>query len=246
MSGRWAIHIDVEGFGAKWNETADAFRGLNALMEGIFRIGDRAYPEPPQRLFAHQFGDGFLVVSDFHEERLDRAVLVGIALLRHVLASGAVAKAAIAEGELSDVVGCYPPEIPRQSDRDHIIFGSGVMTVFPVMGTALIHSVALDKSCPSGPLLAVAPANLNRCPADVQSHKVDEKIVCLNWLLGEPKGLHELQVASGFKSFSESERCAQLEKYLIDNPELNENWKLNSQRYLLRRWTTNINRLGDS
>lgn len=233
MSGRWAIHIDVEGFGAKWNDTADAFCGLNALMAGIFRIGARAYPEPPQRLFAHQFGDGFLVVSDFHEERLDRAVLVSIALLCHVLASGAVARAAIAEGELSDVVGCYPPEIRHQPDRDHIIFGSGVMTVFPVMGTALIDSVALDKSCPSGPLLAIAPANLSRCPPDVQSHQVDEKVACLNWLLGEPQGLYELQAASGLKSCSETERRAQLEQYLVDNPGLSEKWKSNSQRYLL-------------
>jgi hypothetical protein len=233
MSGRWSIHIDVEGFGAKWKDTAEAFRGLNALMAGIYRIGARVYPEPPERLFAHQFGDGFLVVSDFHEERLDRAVLVSIALLRHVLASGAVAKAAIAEGDLSDVVGCYPPEIRHQPDRDHIIFGSGIMTVFPVMGTALINAVAVDKRCPSGPLLAIAPANLSRCPPDVPSYRIDNTVACLNWLVGEPHGLHELQAASGFKSYSKGERRAQFEQYLVANPELSETWKLNSQRYLL-------------
>jgi hypothetical protein len=41
---RWALYIDIEGIGSKWNETTmDAFRGINALMQGIFRIGDRYY-----------------------------------------------------------------------------------------------------------------------------------------------------------------------------------------------------------
>ena len=64
LQDRWAIYIDIEGFAAKWNDTIEAFRGLNALMEGIFWIGHRAFPEPPKRLFAHQFGDSFLIVSD--------------------------------------------------------------------------------------------------------------------------------------------------------------------------------------
>ena len=115
MQDRWAIYIDIEGFAAKWNDTIEAFRGLNALMEGIFWIGHRAFPEPPKRLFAHQFGDGFLIVSDFHEQSLDRAVLVSIALLRHVLSIGATAKAAIAEGDLSGIEGCYPSDIRKRN-----------------------------------------------------------------------------------------------------------------------------------
>ena len=234
MSDRWALHVDVEGFGAKWDDTMEAFRGLNALMQGIFWIGDRTYREPPDRLFAHQFGDGFLVVSDFHETELHRAVLVAIALLRHVLSQGATAKAAIAEGELSDIVGCYPEEIRKQPDRDHIIFGSGVMTVFPVMGTALINTVAIDKQSPSGPLLTVDPTNRHRLPLDVPVHPTDSGILSLNWLLADPAGLEELQRSAGMARHSKAERVAQLQRYIAANQGLSERWKGNAERYLLQ------------
>lgn len=54
MTDRWTLYLDVEGFGSKWTETdMEAFRGINELMEGIFRIGSRYYVESPSRLFAH-------------------------------------------------------------------------------------------------------------------------------------------------------------------------------------------------
>jgi hypothetical protein len=233
MGDRWAIHIDVEGFGAKWDDTMEAFRGLNALMQAIFWLGERAYPEPPERLFAHQFGDGFLIVSDFHEETLHRAVLISIALLQHVLSQGATAKAAIAEGGLSDVQGCYPPEIGRQSNKGNIIFGAGVMTVFPVMGTALINAVALEKRSPSGPLLTVAASNLDRLPGDVSTIKIGESLVAINWLRSGPTGLCDLQKAAGLKSHSEQERIKQLRDYIAANEGLKDQWKENATRYLL-------------
>jgi hypothetical protein len=42
--------------------------------------------------------------------------------------------------------------------------GHGVMTLFPVMGTALIRAISISKKCPSGPLLALATANRDRIP----------------------------------------------------------------------------------
>jgi len=234
MSDHWALHVDVEGFGAKWDDTMEAFRGLNALMQGIYWIGERAYREERDRLFAHQFGDGFLVVSDIHEAQLHRAVLVSIALLRHVLSEGATAKAAIAEGQLSDIVGCYPEEIRKQPDRSHIIFGSGVMTVFPVMGTALINTVELDKRSPSGPLLTVDAANRHRLPAEVPAHPADNGVLSLNWLLADPPGLDDLQSAACMARHSKSERIAQLQAYIAANRDLPERWKDNVERYLLQ------------
>ena len=59
---RWALYIDVEGFSARWAETHVA--GLGELMLAISRIGRRAYPDPPERLFAYQLGDAFLIVSE--------------------------------------------------------------------------------------------------------------------------------------------------------------------------------------
>jgi hypothetical protein len=233
MSDQWAIHIDAQGFGAKWDDTMEAFRGLNPLMQAIFWLGERAYPEPPERLFAHQIGDGFLVLSDFHEQTLHRAMLISVALLRHVLSHGATARAAIAEGGLSDVRGCYPPEIRRQISKDNISFGRGVMTVFPVMGTALINAVCLEKRSPSGPLLTVAASNLDRLPGDVSTIKVSESVVAINWLRSGPTGLCDLQKAARLKSHSEQERIKQLRDYIAANEGLTDQWKENAARYLL-------------
>ena len=70
------IYIDIVGFSALYPEGNDGLWALNKLMLAIHRIGKNVFPEPTDRLFAHQLGDGFLIVSDFHEESLDRAAVV--------------------------------------------------------------------------------------------------------------------------------------------------------------------------
>lgn len=233
MNGRWAIHIDVEGFGAKWNDTIDAFRGLNALMEGIFHIADRVYQEPPQRLFAHQFGDGFLIVSDFPEENLNRAVLVCIALQRYVLGCGAIAKAAIAEGDLSGIEGCYPKVIRDRNKNGAVFMGHGLMTLFPVMGTALIRAVGLGKKSPSGPLLVASSENSTHISPEFLKIPEENGLVFIDWLKSEPRGLSALQNAAGMREYSESERISQLRSYITSNPELNVKWIEGAEKYLL-------------
>lgn len=234
MGQRWALYVDVEGFGVKWNDsTADAFQGINALMQGIFWIGDRYYREPPDRLFAHQFGDGFLVASDFHEELLDRAVLVGVALQRHLLANGETAKCAIAEGAVSDIQNCYPPEVRAQLSKGNIHFGAGVMTITPVLGSALVSTVSLQKKTPSGPLLSISQANMHRLSCGATARPAASSVAVINWLRGEPSGLQALQVAAGFKPHSEEERVAQLRAYIAANAFLKQEWKDNVYTYLL-------------
>lgn len=82
--GRWAINIDLEGFGHLYDKEDLVLLSLCELMEGIYRIGVRYYPESPDRIFAHQLGDGFVIVSDFPEDTLDRPVAIALSLLRHV------------------------------------------------------------------------------------------------------------------------------------------------------------------
>jgi len=234
MNQRWALYIDIEGFGAKWNDTTmDAFGGINALMQGIFWIGDRYYHDPPDRLFAHQFGDAFLVASDIHEQKLDRAVLVGVALLRHLLANGETAKCAIAEGELSDIQNCYPLEIRNQLEKWNIRIGSGVMTVTPVLGSALINTVSLVKKSPSGPTLTIAPQDSGRLSCGITATTVDSRVAVINWLRGEPAGLDDLQVAARLKQHTEEERVAQLSAYIGSNALLTTEWKDSARKYLL-------------
>lgn len=57
------INIDIEGFGLRYDQSMQALPPLNALMEGIFQIGSNKYNDDLTRLFAHQFGDGFVIVS---------------------------------------------------------------------------------------------------------------------------------------------------------------------------------------
>lgn len=56
-----SISRDSASFGGKGGF---AIAGLRALMNGILAIGTRAYAGDEDRLFAYQFGDGFVIVGD--------------------------------------------------------------------------------------------------------------------------------------------------------------------------------------
>jgi len=234
MSDRWALYIDVEGFGSKWNETdMGAFRGINALMEGIFRIGTHCYPAPPDRLFAHQFGDAFLVVSDFQEALLDRAALIGIALMRQLLSVGETTKCAMDEGHISDVANCYPDPIRKQYNQGHVDVGAGLMTITPVMGTALIRTAALQKNV-HGPLFVLRKAFAGRLSSSFHLRELpDTNLLSLNWVRGEPPGLNELQEIAGLSRTVEEDRLDQLRSYIGGSPGLSHDWRENVETYLL-------------
>jgi hypothetical protein len=132
---RWSIWIDVEGFSTLWARGDKAVSGLRALMEGIYRLGTRLYRDDGERLFAHQFGDGFIIVADFHEPQLDRCAAIAVALMRHISHAGCLARAAIAEGEFADISGLWPKvireAIARDGSDDCVSLGSGLMTLLP-------------------------------------------------------------------------------------------------------------------
>lgn len=77
----WAIYIDIEGFSKIFVKISPvrAISLLGKLMSSIYLIGDKIYPNDSERLFAHQFGDGFLIVSDFPEKNLERPIAISIA-----------------------------------------------------------------------------------------------------------------------------------------------------------------------
>ena len=92
---RWSFYIDVEGFRSFLDDDKmKAVRSLGELMRAIFRVGRNCYPDEMERICAHQFGDGFIVIGDHHEESLDRCVAIATAIMRHVAAHGAYTKAA--------------------------------------------------------------------------------------------------------------------------------------------------------
>jgi hypothetical protein len=50
-------------------------------MEAIYLIGINYYTESPNRIFAYQTGDGFVIVSEFPVENLEIPIAIAIALL---------------------------------------------------------------------------------------------------------------------------------------------------------------------
>jgi len=220
---RWAIYIDIEGFGSLYDQTMRALLPLNALMEGIYRIGERKYNDDVSRLFAHQFGDGFVVVSCFEEKSLDRSTAIAISLMRHVLASGGIAKASISEGGFSDIKGCYPREVTDKEKNGSVPMGAGLMTIIPVMGTALINAIGLDKRSPSGSLLTIDAANENRLSKNFACREIENGLVSINWLKGNQSLVSEICDDAGLSNPSESERESMLKKYINSNT-LKPNW----------------------
>lgn len=215
MSQRWAIYIDIEGFGVLYDRETTVLEALGELMEGIYAIGTKFYPESPDRLFAHQTGDGFVIVSEFGASSLEVPASVAIALLRHVAARGRFAKASIGEGDFADIWGCYPERIreARRND-DTVSLGGGLMTIFPVMGTALIDAVGVAKRSPSGSLLTVETHKRLRLPRQCLVRDVDgQDVVCIDWIHSDVPLVTRLQQVAGLRNPSAEEIEAALRRY---------------------------------
>jgi hypothetical protein len=196
MNEPWAVYIDVQGFKAHWDDPIDtmaAFRGLNALMAAVFRIGMKVYQN--ELFLCYQFGDGMLITSDRHERDLSRAVLITVAILRHMLSVDRFARASLVEGQVADVIGCYPKEVREAMDpsTSTVRLGRGLLTISPVSGEGLVKTARLEKKGPRGPLfLADAPLS-SRLPSDVYTAVTAGGAISLNWLKGEPRGLRALR-----------------------------------------------------
>lgn len=230
---RWAICIDLEGFGYLYGREDVVLLSLGELMEGIFRIGTLYYPEPPGRIFAHQLGDGFVIVSDFPEKNFERPVAIALSLLRHVAGSGRYAKATISHGEFSDILSCYPSSVVNEIEPDNRVrLGHGVMTLFPVMGTALIRAISVAKKCPSGPLMAVATENREQIPDGLVIYDVPSKdIIVIDWIHSENELAKDISRKSQLKWPDEQIIYQQLKDYCQKQP-VKEEWRNSVSNYL--------------
>ena len=231
--GRWAINIDLEGFGHLYDKEDLILLSLGELMEGIYRIGVQCYPESPDRIFVHQLGDGFIIVSDFPEDSLERPVAIALSLLRHVAHSGRYAKATISDGEFADIFSCYPSSITNAAGSDkRVSLGHGIMTLFPVMGTALIRAISVAKKCPSGPLLAVAIANRHRLPDGLIVHELPSKgIIVVDWLHSKNELAEDIASKSQLKRPDNLTISNQLIDYCQKQP-VKAEWKRSVQDFL--------------
>lgn len=230
---RWAIYIDVEGFGALYDREDTVLWALGDLMEAIFLIGTNCYPETPDRIFAHQTGDGFVIVSEFAAKTLDVPVAIAIALLRHVSVRGRFAKAAIAEGGFAGINGCYPKRVRDAEDKDGRVFmGGGLMTTFPVMGTALINAVAVAKRSPSGALLTLNASDVPRLPSGcLVQHIAEETLVAIDWVHSSTPLVAEIQATAGLQTPSAEAMANHFSNYMRTTA-VKQEWKANSNWFL--------------
>lgn len=201
---RWSIWIDIEGFSTLWPRGNKAILGLRALMDGIYRIGTQVFHDDGDRLFAHQFGDGFIIVGDFHEAALDRCAAIAVSLMRHVSHAGCLARAAIAEGEFADISGLWPKAIQEAVRRDGaddcVALGSGLMTLLPVMGTALIAANKLDARNPvKGSILTIATTNSARISSNFPRREceTDARFTIIDWLHADHAIIDEILSGAG-------------------------------------------------
>lgn len=206
---RWSIWIDIEGFGKLWETGPLALQGLRALTSGIYAIGSRVYAGDGERIFAHQFGDGFVIVSDFHETALDRCVAIAVVLMRHVARSGCLARAAIAEGDFADFSGCWPEDIRDEMaclrTDNAVRLGSGIMTLLPVMGTALINANKLDsRNRIKGAVLTIAARDAERVAASFPRRvsAEDDRLVMIDWVHAASPIIDEIVARSGIGGLS--------------------------------------------
>ena len=202
---RWGIWIDIEGFSKLWSAGDVALQGLSHLTRLIFALGTRCYVDEPERLFAHQIGDGFYIASDFHEASLDRCAAIAVSLLRGLTAAGCVGRAAIAEGDLADYSGCRPPEVQaaaaRSGDTDVVSLGAGLMTLQAVMGQGIVNAVTLDKLVSAkGSLLCLATSNRPRLSGGFVTRPVDDggEILALDWVHSASPLIDHIASRAGF------------------------------------------------
>ena len=234
-SSRWCIYIDVLGFSKLWEPDPykanpyKAIRPLNRLMRDIFRIGTRCYPEAPERLFVHQAGDGFAIVSDFGEASLERPIGIAIALMRSVASVGAFASASIAEGDHMDITGMYPQEVIQQYDDGTVRMGSGLMTLSSVMGSAFIRAYGLGGRAPSGPLLSVdlkSRAKIPGCFPNVKtSDRRNGEIIAIDWVRSQSPLVSHIQSQADLETPNANQIVCWIENYFILYPCLREKWK---------------------
>ena len=221
----WCIYIDILGFSNLWeSDLREALKPLNEMMLAIYKIGVNVYPCPGDRLFVHQMGDGFAILSDFREDSLERPIAIATALMRCVAATGKFASAAIAEGGFSDIQGCYPEEVRNSFDSHCVRLGNGIMTLSSVMGTAFIRAYRLHQKAPSGPYLIVPERYNGRIPSTLWRKPIKGGKLSIDWIRSQTQLLTEIQDRACLRKPRANELLGNIQDYCIKYPDIDSKW----------------------
>jgi hypothetical protein len=227
---RWALLIDIEGFSKIFPENMfQALKPLGSLMEGIYYIGTKVCPDEPNRLFAHQTGDGFILVSEYAERSPGMPIAIGVFLMRQILLAGGMGKCAISQGEFGDIRSCYPDVITKNCDENgRLRLGGGLMHFYPVMGSALINCYGLTKP-ESGSLLLIDSDLLESLSPDLVVSKVTSKYFVLDWVHTHIKELIEIEFKTGINHPDYKKLEELVKKYTSSNrSSLSDTWVNNT------------------
>ena len=227
---RWCIYIDILGFCEFWeHEEWDALHPLRELMQGIYTIGKEVSPKGEDRLFVHQMGDGFAIVSEFHEDSLERPLEIAIALMRCVASTGKFAAAAIAEGDFADITGGYPKDVQEARDGcGGVPLDNGHMTLSTVMGTAFIRAYRLHKEAPPGPFITISQRYRDRIPDTLPVRTVfghtGEPLLSVDWIRAESELLRTISTQVGLNLPKPDDLKQKIKKYCETYPHIGEKW----------------------
>ena len=235
---RWCIFVDILGFSQLWEaEKSKALHALRELMVAIYRIGTHVYSDEGERLFVHHMGDGFAIVSDIGEASFERPLGIASALMRHMASTGTFAAAAVAEGEFSDITGCYPEEIMKDCEDGQVVrLNVGLMTLSPVMGTAFIRAYRLNDEAPSGPFVIVSEEHGDRVPGGFECRsakgKGDSKLISVDWMRAEGPTVARIQGAASLRAPKAKALVQAIRSYCAEYPSVRRKWSGNLRSLL--------------
>ncbi|MCB1666773.1 MAG: hypothetical protein R3E73_06530 [Porticoccaceae bacterium] len=236
MDKRWGLSIDIEGFSNLYEYSdatqAKAIWGLHKLMDAVIKIGQKVYPGDPNknygdRIFAHQFGDGFILVSAFGEQDPSRCIAIATSLSRHMLLQGFAVKAAISTGSMSDINGCYPDAM-KNAQNNTLHLGMGLMTSIPVMGTALTKSHKLGGRV-SGNVVVIDVTQFSNIPENLIIER-QGNVGYINWMSDKNSLAQEISEKAGLQFGSETQLFSQFSAYINTDPCPPYKWIEGSQR----------------
>lgn len=226
----WGLFIDIEGFSKQFetdeNAKTRAIMALRDLMDAIINIGEKVYPGIPktnysERLFAHQFGDGFVITSILSEGDIKRCIAIAVSLMRHMLLSGYTCKEAIAKGHMAGINSCYPDKV-SESDSGVINIGNGLMTTIPAMGTALIRAYQLSSKAEGSIIIIdddISPLHYN----DMGIVKVNKNIL-VDWVSTDSILSKEISHSANLKYGCREELLKSFCAYISQEPVPKQSW----------------------
>ena len=236
---RWCIYIDILGFSRLWEcDEYKAHQSIYQLTSAIHQVGTKVYLDEPDRLFVHQMGDGFSIVSSHGEQSLKRPIAIAIALMRHIAANGTFAAAAIAEGEYGDHLNLYPDELRNHRNYPVCSLGKGIITLNSTMGMAFIRAYRLNSVTPSGPFVIVPEKCRNRIPEDLWQYvrptksRKNGKLLSIDWVHADSDGLSCIQEKADICAPSQAELVQIIQNYCRKYECIGGKWSCNLRSLL--------------